>query len=77
MEKIIKDIVIQGDHKQEIIDLNCVLVKAVRKEFTEDSKPTLNAFLQECLKEALEKENKIEPFIVQSKAGGLICERCN
>lgn len=55
LKKIVKDVVIQGNHRERIINFNSILVEAARKEFTEDNKATLDCLLQGCLKEALVK----------------------
>lgn len=51
--KIAKKTVIQGAHRRRIIEFYSVLVEAAREEFTEDNKPTLDDFLEECFQEAL------------------------
>ena len=51
--KIVKKVVIQGDHRRRIIEFYSFLIDAARREFTEDNKPTLNNFLEECHREAL------------------------
>ena len=56
LEKIVSDVVVQGNHKQEITDFFCVLVRAARSEFGEDNKVTIDDFLLECVGEALDNE---------------------
>jgi len=40
--------VIQGNHKHNITEFYKCLYQAAVEEFTEDNKPTLDAFLCEC-----------------------------
>ena len=48
-----KHLVKQGfDHKNFITEYFTIVVTAARKEFTEDNKPTLVAFLDECYEDA-------------------------
>jgi len=48
-----KGLVEQGwCHKQFITEYFALMVTAARKEFTEDNKPTLVAFLDECYEDA-------------------------
>lgn len=55
LRKIASKVVLQGDHRRRIIEFYGILINAARKEFTEDNKPTLDGFLEECHKEALDK----------------------
>lgn len=48
LAKIARKSVIQGGHKHNITAFYEMLVKAARREFTEDSEETLNQFLTEC-----------------------------
>lgn len=50
-----KQATVQGDHKRKIIEFYGFLVRAARKTFTEDNKPTLDCFLEECHRKALDK----------------------
>ncbi len=54
--RIVNRIVIQGNHRNRIVEFYSILVSAARKEFTEDNKPTLDGFLEECHQEALENK---------------------
>ena len=48
-----KQLVKQGfDHQNFITEYFTIIVTAARKEFTEDNKPTLVAFLDECYEDA-------------------------
>jgi hypothetical protein len=56
LEKIAAKAVIQGPtHQKNMTEYFAVLVRAARKEFTEDNKPTLDGFLRECFEESLEE----------------------
>ena len=55
LRKIASRTVIQGDHKIQIEEYYSILVDAARKEFTEDNKPTLDGFLEECHKKSLRR----------------------
>ncbi|KKM26157.1 hypothetical protein LCGC14_1587660 [marine sediment metagenome] len=55
LQKICEKAVIQGNHKERIIAYYVELVRAARKEFYEDNKPTLDAFLTECFQESLKE----------------------
>lgn len=48
LRQICKKVVEQGPHRNNIITYYRTLREAAGKEFTEDSKPTLDAFLREC-----------------------------
>ena len=62
---IAKKIVIQSHlHKANIINYYHILNEAVREQFNEDNKPTLESFLKECHEESL-KENNI--WVTQKK----------
>ncbi len=57
LKTICKDIVVQGHfHKSCIIEYFEIMSEATKNEFTEDNKPTHDAFLQECLDKALKNE---------------------
>ncbi len=52
---IANKIVIQSsEHRSNVIIYYSVIVKAARRQFTEDNKPTLDAFLTECHRIALD-----------------------
>lgn len=53
IKKILKKTVVQGAHRDRIIAFYRLLIEAARAEFTEDNKPTLDGFLEECHQEAL------------------------
>jgi len=53
LRKIARRAVIQGDHKRNIALFYGILAEAAKKEFTEDNKPTLSAFLADCNDQAL------------------------
>ena len=53
LKNLVRKVVIQGNHKYRITEYNKILIDAARKEFTEDNKPTLNGFLEDCHKDAL------------------------
>ena len=55
MRRIIRRLVIQGAHRSRILSLYVMIVEATRDEFTEDNKPTLDAFLLGLHQEALRK----------------------
>ena len=57
LKHMIKKLLIQGPHKQHLVALFKEVHKAARKEFMEDNDPTLNAFIQECLDEAIYPQN--------------------
>ena len=51
---IAKKIVRQSsEHKNNITDYYRVIYVAAKEEFTEDNKPTLDSFLQECHEESM------------------------
>ncbi len=53
---IANKIVIQSaDHKNNIITFYSVLVKAARRQFTEDNAATLDCFLTECHAKSLKR----------------------
>jgi len=56
LQRIFKSVVTQGNHRKRIIAVNSILTQAARAEFTEDNKPTLDGFLEECHKESLLNE---------------------
>ncbi|MCP5006455.1 MAG: hypothetical protein GY941_21335 [Planctomycetes bacterium] len=55
LKKIAKRVVIQGNHRRRTIEFYSILVNAARNEFTEDNKPILDSFLNECCQEALSR----------------------
>lgn len=58
LKRITREVVRQGNHRSRIIEFYRLLVDAAREEFTEDNKPTLDCFLEECHREALESKEK-------------------
>ena len=55
LKRIAFKIVIQSpEHRNNIIKFYKILAQAVRDEFTEDDRPTFEAFLNECHKESLD-----------------------
>ena len=49
LKRIAKRLVTQGpDHKNNICEYYNIMAKAAAEEFTEDNRPTLNAFLRRC-----------------------------
>lgn len=58
LRKIARRITIQSrEHQNNITEYFRVMMEAARQEFCEDDRPTLEAFLRECL-EASFKSNK-------------------
>ena len=58
LKKIAAKLVIQGySHRANIVAMYSVIINASRKEFSEDNKPTLDYFLEECHIEALQNSN--------------------
>ena len=55
LQRIAKQAVLQGNHRERIIDFYGVLVKEARREFNEDNLYTLDSFLRECHEEALKR----------------------
>lgn len=53
LKKIANVVVVQGNHYNNIVLVFKTIVDAARREFTEDTPPSLNAFLQECFDIAL------------------------
>jgi uridine kinase len=53
LRRIARKTVTQGHHQYKMVDYYKALIYAARKQFTEDNKPTLDAFLNECHKEAM------------------------
>ena len=54
LKKIFTKSVVQGfDHKNNITNIYRLLYKAAQDQFTEDNKPTLDHFLNECFQEGL------------------------
>ena len=41
-------VVTQGGHKDRIVEFYKILTVAAREQFTEDTKPSLDSFLEEC-----------------------------
>ncbi len=57
LKKIAKRIVVQGpDHKNNICEYYNIMAKAADEEFSEDNRPTLNAFLRSCFNIGEKKE---------------------
>ena len=56
----IEEQVRQGDHEDRIAALYKMIYDAARKEFNEDNKPTLDAFLTELFQKSLEVKLSIE-----------------
>lgn len=53
LRKLCGKLVVQGHcHKAYITEYYRIMREAAEREFTEDNKPTLDAFLQECFDEA-------------------------
>lgn len=53
LKHICKRIVVQGfNHKENVIEYYQIMQHAAENEFTEDNKPTLDGFLEDCHKEA-------------------------
>ena len=49
LQWICKRLVIQGyEHKQNIVEYYKIMQEAAENEFTEDNRPTLDGFLNEC-----------------------------
>lgn len=59
LKKICKLVVRQGHHKAQIQEYYQLLYEAAFKEFTEDNKPTLDSFLADIHKEAMNEPKKI------------------
>lgn len=54
-EKLVK----QGSfHRENIVEYFGIMINATKNEFTEDNQPTVNAFMVECLEEAISRSNK-------------------
>lgn len=53
LDKVSATAVVQGGHRQRIVEYCEALVQQARKEFNEDEKPALDYFLKECFEEAL------------------------
>ncbi len=47
-----RKIVTQGNHENRIIEYYSIMKKAAKEEFTEDNKPTFDAFMTDCFNEA-------------------------
>ena len=52
LKYLCKEIVIQGTHRECIIEYYRIMMEVAREEFTEDNKPTLDGFMLDCFKEA-------------------------
>ena len=53
LERIARNLVVQGpEHQQNIVQMYRIIYNAAKDQFTEDNKPTLDEFLQECFDEA-------------------------
>jgi len=48
LKRLLRREVRQGNHKQRIVRLYVLIAEACKDEFTEDNKPTLDAFLTDC-----------------------------
>jgi hypothetical protein len=59
LKRIAQDVVVQGDHRQRIVEFYKMLVDAARKEFYEDNKLILDSFLEECHRKALGDDSKL------------------
>ena len=56
LKQVAKRLCTQGyDHKHNIIDYYSIMANAAKAEFTEDTRPTLNAFLRSCFNIAEKK----------------------
>ncbi len=56
LKRILRKTVRQGfDHKAKITGFYRLVIAAAQDEFTEDNKPTLRAFLEECHNDAADK----------------------
>jgi hypothetical protein len=55
LERIIREMVVQGfDHQRNVVKIYYIVAESCRDEFTEDNKPTLDSFLIEAHREALD-----------------------
>ena len=58
LKRLTKRIVVQGpDHETNIIQYFNIMVEASNTEFSEDNRPTQDAFLRECFEAALTKSH--------------------
>jgi len=55
LKRIIRDVVKQGGHKENIVQFYGLLIEGFDKEFTEDNNTTLDYFLTDCHTEAMER----------------------
>ena len=56
LKRLCEKLVVQGFyHEQKITEYYKVMYEAAKNEFFEDNKPTLDSFLVECNKTAMEK----------------------
>lgn len=53
LQRIARTVVVQGNHKNRIIEFYKILMDAAQNEFTEDNKLTLDDFLEDCHTRAL------------------------
>jgi hypothetical protein len=53
INKTIRTAMTQGNQHRKVTDLYKLIVSAARTEYTEDNKPTLDAFLVDCHARAL------------------------
>ena len=51
----LRNLVKQGNHQAEIEDMLAMVIEVFREEFTEDTRFSQDAFLRECLENALER----------------------
>ena len=54
LRRIVRKVVVQGEHAARLKALYGMIAKAVMREFPEDSRPTLVMFLEDRQMEALE-----------------------
>lgn len=59
LRKIASKVVIQGEHHPRIIEFYRIFIDEARKQFNEDNKITLDSFLEECFKEALDESLQV------------------
>ena len=60
LKRLCRKIVKQGRHSQRITEYYRIIMEAARKEFTEDTSPSLNSFMLECFEEAQKVKIKKE-----------------
>jgi hypothetical protein len=61
LRRIIRKLMVQGNHRKNVIHLFVLVREACAREFTEDNSATREIFLQECFDVSRSKELQLPP----------------